>query len=446
MDWYLKRLSEFGEKVAFQDEKGETTYAELILMVDLFQKYLLTTGVKPGDVVIAEGRSNSTLFAALVAIMSYRAVAVPITEQSPISTEIATEIASANFHLLVNENKMTRIDTEVIPNEPGLLLELKREGLGGVILYSSGSTGIPKAILYDSTTLLKKFEAVKEPINALLFLMLDHFGGLNTVFSISSCGGTAITLKDRNVETVCAAIEKYSVKILPVTPSFLRLLILSKAKQRYDISSLRKITFGTEPMTQTTLDQVRNNFPGVELQQTYGLSEVGVLRSKSQSDGSLWMKIGGDGFEWKVKNGTLWIRSAFQMRGYLNSKPEIDDDGFFNTQDEVLVDGEFIRIIGRVTDVLNVGGEKVYPAEIESLIENLENIVGVSAYAEPNSLLGQVIAVDVQLEHPEELSLLRKRIRDACTKSLGRGKAPSKVRIVQEIILSSRLKKSRGQQ
>jgi acyl-CoA synthetase (AMP-forming)/AMP-acid ligase II len=444
MDWYLSRLTEFGDAVAFREEESDTTYQQLISHIQLLELRLLDFGIAPGDVVVVQGPSDSRLFAAVVAVMHINAIAVPLTAQSPIATSVAIKIAHARFSLSTDNLILERIDDDDSAQaDPQLLKDLKRDQIGGLILFSSGSTGTPKAILYDSERLLRKFKANRKPIKALSFLMMDHFGGLNTVFSITSCGGEAITLKDRNVDTVCAAVQRHKVKVLPVTPSFVRLLIASGTKSRYDLSTLEKITFGTEPMTQSTLDQLGKHFPGVELQQTYGLTEVGVLRSKSRPDGTLWMKIGGEGFDWKIKDGILWIRSEFQMRGYLNAETDIDDDGYFNTQDEVLVDGDFVQVLGRVSDVINIGGEKVYPAEIENFIEGMENIAAVVAYGEPNALLGQVIAVDIVLNETEELSTLRKRVREACGRSLGKNKVPSKVRVVTEIPVSTRMKRLR---
>ena len=80
-------------------------------------------------------------------------------------------------------------------------------------------------------------------------------------------------------------------------------MMASHLQSKYDLSSLKRITYGTEVMPQSTLDRVRAQFPGVDLLQTYGLSEVGVLRSQSREDGSLWVRVGGEGFQTKVVDG-----------------------------------------------------------------------------------------------------------------------------------------------
>jgi acyl-coenzyme A synthetase/AMP-(fatty) acid ligase len=444
MDWYLSRLSEFGKSIAFFESGTTVTFDELLGIISNFETVLTTKGVKAGDVVIVDGKSNCDFFAAVIAVMHLGAIAVPLTDLASVNHSVAIQVSNAHYRLFTDGNRIENLPTQrgVLDTSP-LLKELQQQKLGGLILFSSGSSGTPKGILYDVNCLLEKFRNVRQPIKALSFLLLDHFGGLNTVLAITSSGGEVITLIDRSVDTVCSAVEKHRVSILPVTPSFLRLLLASNAHRRFDLSSLQKITFGTEPMTESTLMKLRSEFPLVELQQTYGLSEVGVLRSKSRPDGSLWMKVGGEGFQWKIKNGTLWINSEFRMRGYLNADADFDEQGFFNTQDEVLVDGEYIQVLGRVSDIINVGGEKVYPAEVESAVLQLENICQVVAYGVANPLLGQTISVDVVLENPEEIKDLRNRIRNHCRIAIGKSRTPTNIRIVEAIELSGRQKTKR---
>ena len=168
-----------------------------------------------------------------------------------------------------------------------------------------------------------------------------------------------------------------------------------------------------------------------------------MLRSQSRPDGSLWVRVGGDGFETEVRGGVLWIRSQYAMLGYLNAPSNFDADGWFNTQDQVEVDGDYIRILGRVSDIINVGGQKVYPAEVEDVILTLDNILDVAVIAEAHLMLGQIVVAKVALRCPEAADDLKRRIRAACRLSLAAYKAPAKVVITEESFHTARQKKIR---
>jgi acyl-CoA synthetase (AMP-forming)/AMP-acid ligase II len=289
-----------------------------------------------------------------------------------------------------------------------------------------------------------KFRKPGPRMVAIAFLMLDHFGGINTVLAILGGLGTVVTVRDRSVVSVCRAIEDHQVEVLPTTPSFLNMLVRSDALERFDLGSLKRITYGTEVMPQQTLDRVSRAFPGVLLQQTYGLSELGVLRSRSRDDGSLWVRVGGDGFQTKVVNGILWIKSDYAMVGYLNAPNPFDTDGWFNTEDLVEVDGDWLRILGRDSDLINVAGQKVYPAEVEQVILEIDNIRDVVVYGEAHPLLGQIVVAKVATVEPETAALLKQRIRRACAHQLAAFKLPTKVVVANEAeFYSARMKKRR---
>ena len=92
-----------------------------------------------------------------------------------------------------------------------------------------------------------------KPFATLVFLLLDHIGGINTLFYTLSNGGTIVLARDRSAASVCEAIEAARVELLPTSPTFLNLLLLGRAWERYDLSSLRRITYGTEVMPEHTL-------------------------------------------------------------------------------------------------------------------------------------------------------------------------------------------------
>jgi acyl-coenzyme A synthetase/AMP-(fatty) acid ligase len=245
---------------------------------------------------------------------------------------------------------------------------------------------------------------------------------------------------------VCRLIEEFRVKLLPATPTFLNLLLVSGALKVHDLSTLEIITYGAEPMPQSTLDRLRQAFPNVRFQQTYGLIEVGVLRSKSRENGSLWVKVGGEGYSTRVVDGVLEIKTASMILGYLNAPSPITPDGWFITGDAVEQDGEWLRILGRKAEIINVGGEKVYPTEVESVIHEMDNIAEVTVYGEKNALIGNIVCAKVRTVRPEEPAALTERLKRLCQDRLERFKVPVKVIVMEEEQYGERFKKARARQ
>ncbi len=243
---------------------------------------------------------------------------------------------------------------------------------------------------------------------------------------------------------MCAAIEKHRAQLLPTSPTFINLLLLSEAYKRYDLSSLQLVTYGTEVMPESTLKRFHELFPDVGLLQTYGLTEVGALRTKSRAVDSLWVKVGGEGYETRVADGMLEIKAKSAMLGYLNAESPFTEDGWLKTGDAVEIDGEYIRILGRQSEVINVGGEKVYPAEVENIIQEVDNVAEVTVYGEKNAIIGNIVCAKVSLVEEEDQKVVAVRVRKCCRERLEHYKVPVKVIVRVEKLHSGRFKKIRS--
>lgn len=144
---------------------------------------------------------------------------------------------------------------------------------------------------------------------------------------------------------MCRLIEKYQVELLPTSPTFLNLLLISRDNERHSIETLKVISYGAEPMPESLLNNLNRWFPNIQLQQTYGLIELVVMRSKSEGNRSLWVKLGGEGFQLRVVDNLLEVKSDSAMIGYLNAPIPFTEDGWFKTGDSVEVKGEYFRIL-----------------------------------------------------------------------------------------------------
>jgi long-chain acyl-CoA synthetase len=131
------------------------------------------------------------------------------------------------------------------------------------------------------------------------------------------------------------------------------------------------------------------------------------------------------------------------MLGYLNAPSPFTDDGWFNTGDAVEVDGEYFRILGRRSEIINVGGEKVYPAEVESLIQEMDNIAEVTVFGEKNPITGSIVCAMVHLKQPEDSKELTLRVKKFCRQQLPAFKVPVKVIVDDSSQHSERFKKIR---
>ncbi|MCV2357233.1 long-chain fatty acid--CoA ligase [Paucibacter sp. B2R-40] len=445
MQWLLDRFANAEPSLAAFIHKGQVcNYGQVSADIAKYTQQLSAQGVRAGQTVVVLADYAPDVFCVILALASLKAMVVPMTRGSVIEETEALAISGCDHAIEFAQDGLSwTIKPHEVSVSNSLLDEFRATGRSGLVLFSSGSTGKPKGMLHDFERVMDKFRVARAPVVAIPFLMLDHFGGINTILAITASLGTVVTAENRAIATICEAIQDHKVELLPTTPSFLTLLAATDLAQRYDLSSLKRITYGTETMPQSTLDRIRAKFAGVELQQTYGLSEVGVLRSQSRPDGSLWVRIGGSGFETEVRDGILWIRSDYRMLGYLNAPSGFDAEGWFNTQDRVEVDGDYFRILGRVTDLINVGGQKVYPAEVEDVILALNNVDDVVVVGEKHALLGQIVVAKVALHEAEPLAELRLRVRKACLAKLAAFKVPAKVELLDQEIYSARFKKMR---
>jgi acyl-CoA synthetase (AMP-forming)/AMP-acid ligase II len=444
MLWLLERFATAPDRPAFIHRDRRVTYQMVVGLVVAFGQTIVHHGIAPGETVAILGDYSPEFFCLMLALAQNRNIIIPLSREAVVEQSSAFAISGCDWMVTVDDGEaQPSVMRHLVAADNMILSDFQTICHPGLILFSSGSTGKPKAILHDFDRVVDKFRKQRKPIVAIPFLMIDHFGGINTILAVVASLGTVVTVANRSIDSICRAIEGHCVELLPTTPSFLTMLVASNLYRDFDLSSLTRITYGTEVMPQATLDRVRAIFPGVELQQTYGLSEVGVMRSQSRDDGSLWVRIGGEGFQTKVLDDILWVKSDYAMIGYLNAPSEFDADGWFNTQDRVEVDGDYFRILGRVTDLINVGGQKVYPAEIEEIILSLENVSDVAVYGEPHPMLGNIVVAKVLTQQPESVSNLKRRIRAACLTGLANYKVPAKVYLASGPLYSARQKKHR---
>lgn len=443
LDFLRTVFAEYGDAEAIIWNDRAYSYAWLLEKLDGAAAELSAAAIEPASVVSVEADFSPQAIAIMLALVERNCVIVPLTDSVQDHKPEFREISQVQHVVEIDAEDELKVRSTGVEADHELMIELRSRRHPGLVLFSSGSTGKSKAAVHDIVPMLEKFRVRRHTLRTITFLLFDHIGGFNTLFYNLSNGGCIITVPDRRPETVCAAIERYRVELLPTSPTFLNLLLVSHAYRGHDLSSLKLVTYGTEPMPENTLRRIHELLPDVRMLQTYGLSEVGILRSKSKSSDSTWVKVGGEGFETRIVEGMLEIKARSAMLGYLNAPSPFTQDGWFRTGDVVEQDGEYIRILGRDSEIINVGGEKVYPAEVESVLESMDGVEEAVVRGEHHPLTGSIVAARVKLSSDEDLPTYRRRMRAYCRDKLARYKIPQRVDIVSTSMQGSRFKKMR---
>lgn len=356
--------------------------------------------VSPGDVVALVGDFDAVSVNTLLRLIDLRAVIVPLTQETKHQHE--SFFQSAQVDVVVTSDSIERRYHE---DSHPLLESLRSKGHSGLVLFSSGTTGEPKAILHDLSKFLERYRTPRPSLRTLSFLLFDHIGGINTLLHTLFNRGVVIIPETRSPKQVLEACALHKVEVLPTTPTFLRMMVMTGLIPKAVPDSLKIITYGTEKMDQATLDTLCDLLPEVEFRQTYGMSEIGILRVKTESRNSLYMQIGGEGVSLRVEDDVLYIKSDARMLGYLNADSPFDAEGWYNTKDIVERRGGFYSVVGRTSDLINFGGLKFMPSEVENAALAFPNVALAKAIGRPNPFTGEHVELVVQEKSPGTVNL-----------------------------------------
>lgn len=428
---------------AIIDSSGEYSYKELTEQIEIYYS-LLKNKISENEVVVVKGDYNFYTISLLLALSKYTVSVVPIVYITEEDFYSKIEAAGAHKIITISENA----NLNIVPYKSESITDYSdifNKKHSGIVLFSSGTTGKPKVMVHDFNNLLNSFTPPRKQrgLVFMMFLMFDHIGGLNTLLSCLNVGTPMVIPQSRNPDKITSLIKAHGVQVLPTSPTFLNLLLMQENLKFKDLSSLKMITYGTERMPEALLKKLTSFLPNVKLLQTFGTSETGIVKTQSKSSDSLYFKIVDEDVDYKIVEGELYLRTKTSVSGYkgLESK-QFKEDGWFATGDLVNVDeDEYIKVIGRINDVINVGGLKVMPLEVERIINEVEGVVDCTVFSKKNAITGQMVCAKVVLENFENKNEIKKKIKKHCINTLEKYKCPAKIIFEEGLQITGRFKK-----
>ena len=441
MSWIDQQFAEFGAKLACYEDGRTWTYADFVAEVDRIEALLSPVMGQAPAVIAIQTAGTMHALAAVLAIVRLKQVALPQSSEMPMAEQVEQQrIAGATF-VLSEEGLRSQ---PPIASASKLISQLSARGHAGLILFSSGTSGEPKGMLHDLNALLDRYREVQPRADRTVQLLLaDHIGGLDSAFRTLFAGSTLVVPEARSALAVGAAIERYNVNILPASPTFLNLMLLAHVTEKFDCSSLEVIAYGAEPMSARLLGRLVKAFPAAAFQQKFGTSETGAIRIKSQSSDSVYFRIEDSGVEWRVQDEELWLKTSSRILGYLNAdESSLEADGWYRTGDLVEeAEAGNLRIIGRRSQLINVGGQKVHPAEVEQVLSEIEGVDACCVFGKAASVTGSMVACEIVTASNQDLRTWKRLIRQHCRGRIADWKIPVAVELRAELSMTDRLKR-----
>jgi len=309
------------------------------------------------------------------------------------------------------------------------------------LLATSGTTGTPKWVRHSLASLSRATKTDSTAGASIRWGLLyepRRFAGLQVVLQALLGGSSLVIPSDRNdFRATVSEFRRHGVNALSATPSYWRKLLLAGLADQLD---LRIVTLGGEIADGALLQTLRRLFPQAKIIHIYASTEAGVgfaVRDGREGFPDTFLQHPPQGIELKIdEQGQLLVRSKWSPQSYVDGSPLIDGEGWVNTGDLVEKRGNRYCFLGRASGVINVGGDKVHPQEIEDVARAVPGVGLALARAKQNPIVGQVPELLIEAEKEANPDLLRDAVLERCRAELPRHKWPAVVKVVDELPLS----------
>jgi long-chain acyl-CoA synthetase len=312
----------------------------------------------------------------------------------------------------------------VAPGGPVTLQATSAAPVAGraLVMFTSGSTGRPKAVAISHegyVWAVRQFgflRPVVEGKTGLVAAPLHHMNGQFHLLHMLWCGATVVLMARFDALAFGRAIEAHRVARVTGVPTMLALLVrAADAGASFDFRHVASVGMGSAPFSDELLARARALFPHATISNGWGTTETGPAAFGLHPAGlptpplaighpidGVEVKLVDDGASGTTDVGTLWLRTPMTLTGYLNdsaASASAVHDGWFITGDRMRRDADgFFYFLGRADDRMQVGGENVYPIEVERVLESHPAVAQAAVVALPDAAKHEVPVAFVVLE------------------------------------------------
>lgn len=314
------------------------------------------------------------------------------------------------------------------------------------LLATSGTTGTPKLIQHSLRTLSRRIQKNQQKGQQLIWGLAYEpcrFAGLQVILQAILGGSVLVLAEESTFDHQINAFLNAGINALSATPSMWRKMLMDG---RIHSLALQQITLGGETADQAVLDALQATYPKARIIHIYASTEAGAgfaVKDGKAGFPAAWLNNQSSGVELKLNNENhLLIKPEILPKG-LAIQDRLTKDGYLDTEDLVNMQDDRVLFLGRASGAINVGGNKVNPEQIEAFLREVPGVADVKVYGKPSSMLGQLVAADIQTEPSLDYKKLREDLMKHCQQHLASWQRPMLINFVDCINITATGKKER---
>ncbi len=404
------------------------------------------------SVVLATGTQLATTLALLELDGLARRIVLCPPDLGP--QHLPGVMATAGAHIVISDREMQVPGATCIVSGAPVAAGTTAAGIASEwALFTSGTTGPPKMAIHSLSSLIG---AIARTMNAAgdrvwsTFYDIRRYGGLQILLRALIGGGSMVLSgAEEPVSDFLARAAAAGVTFISGTPTHWRRALLSPAARAI---APRDVRLSGEMADQAILDKLRQTYPAARVAHAFASTEAGVAFEIADGRAGFPAELIGEernGITLRVQDDSLRIRSPRAASRYLGEhmEPIADAEGFVDTKDLVeLRDGRY-HFAGRRDGVINVGGLKVHPEEVEAVINRHPGVEMSLVKARRSPIIGAIVVADIVLADPAAAAKqVETEILDLCRDTLAAHKVPATVRVVPSLDMtpSGKLRRARA--
>jgi len=386
----------------------------------------------PGRIAVSLSDSRQLISAFFGASAAGREMAVISSSYSITERDEAVVAAGANS--VIDDTNFTALLGRARERAAELIPE---EDTAQIIILTSGTTGAPKAVVHnwrDLASQIKRMPAAER--RWILLYPLNHFAGIQVFLHALMHREPIVLPKSRSPIDVFSAMKQFAVTHASGTPTFWRMFLAQIADTDCKDLALAHITLGGEIASEEILTGLTRAFPRATISHVYATTELGSCFSVNDGKPGFPLHLldaPSRPVKLKIIGDELYVHSPYKMLGYAGSEDANCTDEWVATGDLVRVVNDRVHFLGRKSEVINVGGAKVHPLEVETILLQVQGVEAVRAYGQNNPVTGALVAADVALKHGFQADRVRQQIQEICSERLDRHKRPRLIRFLDQL-------------